>query len=231
MSLVLLAGCQAKPAPTELPPTAQVLRIDVTPATTWIMPEMDACQKETAGLNLLIHETFGRQLIPNQADLLILSGQPFLENSYAVEIGKTELIFIVNPTNAIQDIPVDKLKEIFSGRVNLWSDVDPTLSDEPIQVWIPPTGDEVWDWLDPSFLDWRSASQTSWMVSEPKKLRAGVSDHKYSIGVLPKIFLDQSVKALDNQPDLPMSIIAVTQSEPAGLIREFLLCLQAALLP
>ncbi len=229
IGLMLLAGCTAKPTLTALLPTTQILRIDVTPATTWMIPKMDTCQKATAGLNLTVHEVYTRQLIPNEADLLILSGQPDLDNSYAVEIGKTELIFIVNPANSIQDISVEMLKQIFSGQIYRWSDVDPTLPDEIIQIWMPPTGDEVWDALDAYLLDWRSASPSAYMVSDPIAMLAGVSNDKYAIGVLPKIFLDQSVKAIGNQPEIPISIIAVTKSEPAGLIREFLLCLQATI--
>ncbi len=230
-SLVLLVGCQAKPTPTAPPPTAQVLRINVTPATTWIIPEMDACQKETVGLNLTVHEVYARQLISSEADLLILSGQPDLVNSYSVEIGKTQLIFIVNPANSIQDIPVEILKQIFGGGISQWSEVDPSLPVEKIQVWVPLVDDEIWTLLDASLLKSQSVSRLANIAPNPNAMLSAISSDKNAIGILPQPYLSQAVKALDNQPEIPLPVIAVTQSEPAGLIREFLLCLQASQLP
>ena len=54
--LLLLAGCQSAPAPAAVQPTAQLIRLDVTPATAWMLPAVDACARETGGVQLTVRQ-------------------------------------------------------------------------------------------------------------------------------------------------------------------------------
>jgi hypothetical protein len=229
--ILIVAGCQGSTGQVVPSSTPQILRLDITPASDWMLPAINECQAELEGVNLTIREIFTRSLDQTGADMLILSGEPDLTNSYAVEIEKTSLVFIINPANSINAASTKMLKEIFSGQVSLWSEVDASLPVEPIHVWIPPSGDELTNALISTLMDGQLAARTANIAPDPKAMLTSVSADKFSIGVLPQAILSQSVKVLDSQLEISLPIIAVVTSKPEGILREFLLCLQTSQQP
>ena len=226
-SILLLAGCKGAPSPVAPLFTPQTLRLDITPSSTWILPAINECQQETPGLNLTVREISTRQLNSKEADLLIISGEPDLRNIYAVKIGQIPFVFIVNPANSVNAVSGDMLNKIFGGQVSAWSEVDSSLPAEEIQVWIPLTSNEVWDVLDSALIERQSVSRSAYLAPDPGAMLASVTADKYAIGILPQVLLNNSVKALIDSPKISIPIIAVAQSEPQGLLHDFLLCLQA----
>jgi hypothetical protein len=69
--LITLTACQTPSAPTGDSPTAQIIRIGVTLDTTWIIPNLDACQQDIPGISLSVRETASREYNSAQTILIL----------------------------------------------------------------------------------------------------------------------------------------------------------------
>jgi DNA-binding transcriptional LysR family regulator len=226
---VLASACQAQPTPTVNQPSMQVIRVDITPSTSWLIPAMDACVQDTPGINLTVREISTDEIDPSTADILIMSGVPAGNQSSAVELGKISVSLIVHPTNSLETISYDLLAAIIGGQLRLWSEADPSLPENEIQVWLPTPGDEIYKALEHSIFSEKSPSGYAHIAPVADAMLSVVSMDPNAIGFLPEPYLNPTVKAIDIQTDFKMPIIAVTPNEPKGKTRDFLLCLQSAI--
>ncbi len=227
--LILLAACQPPQAPIIEQPTSQILHLDITPASSWMLPAVNACAQELSGIQLTVRQIVTHSLDSAKADLLILSGSAQIEGVNAFEIGQTSLVVIVHADNPLEEISAQMLSDVFSGQIDLWSQVDASMPPEKIQVWLPLPGDEIWEALQDSLLNEKNPSRAAQIAPDPEAMLSAVSADPSAIGILPIGLLDQTVKFVRTDIEINMPILAVTQNQPAGLTHDFLLCLQAEL--
>lgn len=227
--LLILAGCQSSPAPADVRPTAQLIRLDVTLATAWILPAVNACARETGGVQLTVRQIATRALDSAEADVLILSGAPQPGQGSPFEIGQIEAALIVHPDNPLEEFSAQALAEIFNGELRQWSEVDPSLPEEDIQVWLPPVGDEMRDSLVETLLEGDQPSRFASLAPDPAAMRSAVAEDEAAIGILPVAYVDQTVRIVTSPLEINLPVVAVTNTQPAGLTRDFLLCLQESI--
>jgi hypothetical protein len=213
-------------SPVVVEPTSQVIRLDITPATTWVLPAVDACARTTGEIDLSVREISTRAVDPGEADLLILSGDTVLSSEKAFIIGEIPLSVIVHPDNPLEQLSPRALTEVFSGQVRQWVELGSSLPEADIQVWLPPQEDDLWDALVEGVLTGKEPSRLARFAPDPQAMRAAVAADEFAVGVLPAAYLDQTVRAVETPLDLRLPVLAVSPDEPAGLIRDFLLCLQ-----
>ncbi len=222
--LLILTACQ--PITTVVEPTSQWIRVDVSPSTTWILPALDSCAQAAGAVDLSVREVSRRALDLEAADLLILSGSWTSEEGTAFEIGKIRLSAVVHPENPVGELSAKALADLFSGRVRQWVQVEPSLPAEDIQVWLPVPGDEIWDGVVHGILAGDQPSPLARMAPDPQAMRAAVSSDEFSVGILTSSYLDSTVKAVDSSLEVWLSVLAVSRTQPAGAVRELLVCLQ-----
>lgn len=227
--LLLLAGCQSAPTPAAVQPTAQLIRLDVTLATAWILPAVDTCARETGGAPLTVRLTATRAIDSAEADMLILSGAPRLDQGSPFEIGQIDAAVIVHPDNPLEELSAQALAEIFNGELRQWSEVDPALPGEDIQVWLPPPADEIREALVETLLDGDQPSRFASLAPDPAAMRSAVAADEAAIGILPAADVDKTVRVVTSPLEINLPLVAVTNTQPAGLTRDFLLCLQESI--
>ncbi len=227
--LLVLAACQSTPAPAPELPTAQLIRLDVSTSSAWMIPAVDACARETGGLQLTVRQIATRELASPDADIVILSGAPQPAQGNAFEIGQIEAAVIVHPDNPLKELSAQALADIFNGELRQWSELDPSLPVEDIQVWLPLPGDEIWEALVETLLDGNEPTGFASLAPDPAAMRSAVAAGKAAIGVLPATYSDQTVKVVASPLEITLPIVAVTSVQPAGVTRDFLLCLQEAI--
>jgi len=225
----LLAACQPTTLPIVDQPTAQILRLDITPETTWILPSLDTCARDSGGILLTVREIATYDLDVASTDILILSGSPNLGNSSVVELGQTSAAVIVHPDNPLDKISIEALAEMFSGQLLLWSQVDPALPAEEIQVWLPLPQGETWQAVKQNLLTDKNSKRSAHIAPDPQAMLSAVAADTSAVGILPAAYLDQTVKEMETPLRVNLPIVAVTPDEPVGLARDFLLCIQDAI--
>ena len=119
------------------------------------------------------------------------------------------LAFVVHPSNPINDLSLEQLRDILSGKITSWKELGAPF-DKPIQIINASPGNGsriaieelVMGKSREKKIDGIPMTLMSVITNSSPELKANVADLKYSIGYLPFNFLDSTVKALsiDNIP-------------------------------
>jgi DNA-binding transcriptional LysR family regulator len=160
--------------------------------------------------------------------------QPINDTSgfYLTQLGWEQLVVVVNQANPLTSLSADQLIDIFSGQTSSWA----ITSSQPIQVWIFPDGNPLRIIFDQAVMQARSITAEAMLAPDPIAMLEAVSGNAYSIGYLPASWITKNnpgisakVKTiqLDNilSSELHQPVIAISQGEPSGLLRELLACL------
>jgi ABC-type phosphate transport system substrate-binding protein len=222
-----ITSCQAV-TPPAIVPTPQFLRVQYTPALAWMAPEFNLCIRQQSGYALVVFEKPASSLDITQAEITLRLGSPGGDSGYQAELGSDELVVVVNPQNSLQELTGSQVRDIFSGSSRTWSKVSKG-NPNPIQVWTYPQGNEIRqyfeDALSPILLN-----PAAHLAPDPAAMQQAVAADPSAIGYLPVNWVDSSVRQL-SIPDIAASslrlpILAITQTEPQGAQKEWLLCLQ-----
>jgi hypothetical protein len=170
-------------------------------------------------------------------EMVLELGEPSLVNKapYLSQIGWEQLVVIVNLDNDLSELSTSRLQSIYSGQTSIWDNG----SGQPIQVWVLPNGDPVRKYFDHAVLQSTTLTSEAMLAPDPEAMLEAISGNANAIGYLPGFLLSSSdpnlvakVKTikLDTSLDeiLHQPVIAITQNEPEGMMRELLVCVQTA---
>ena len=155
------------------------------------------------------------------------------EALYLSQVGWEQIDVIVNKDNELSQIPIGKLQSIYSGQTSSWENGIGQL----IKVWVLPNGDPVRMYFDRAALQSSSLTSEARLAPDTEAMLEAISSDANAIGYLPISILSSSdpslvdkvkILQLDTalQEELNQPVIAITQGEPEGLIRELLVCVQ-----
>ena len=222
-----IASCQAVTPPV-IVPTPQFWRVQYTPALGWMAPEFNLCIRQQPGYALVVFEKPASSLDITQAEITLRLGAASGESGYPAELGSDDLVFVVNPQNPLQELTGNQVRDIFSGSSRAWSKYSKGDAN-PIQVWTYPQGNEIRQYFEDS-LSPILLNQIAHLAPDPAAMQQAVAADPSAIGYLPAHWVDSSVRQLSipdlSAPSLRLPILAITQTEPQGAQKEWLLCLQ-----
>jgi hypothetical protein len=222
-----MASCQPAPTPP-VAATPQYWRVQYTPALAWMAPAFNLCIRQQPGYALVVYEKPASALDITQAEITLRLGAASGDAGYQAELGSDDLVVVVNPQNSLQELTGSQVKSIFSGSNRAWSKYSKGNANS-IQVWVYPQGNEIRqyfeDALSPILLN-----QAAHLAPDPAAMQQAVAADPSAIGYLPARWVDSSVRPLSisdiSAPSLRLPILAITQTEPQGAQKEWLLCLQ-----
>jgi hypothetical protein len=237
LGLILMLAACGVPEESTPAPTPEAIQI-IYPAT--LKPWADKFAS-CASTNLLVALYFYQSprvdsnIISNNVVLELGEPTPKEGASYLSQIGVEQIGVIVNQENQLSQLSSNTLKSIFSGQKQSWE----SAPDQWIQVWVLPNGDPVRKYFDSAVLHSSPLTSEALLAPDPEAMLEAISRDKNGIGYLPGSFLNSSDPSLvskvknikvDNtlQKELEQPIVAMTQTEPSGLLRELLVCVQAA---
>jgi PBP superfamily domain len=181
-----------------------------------------------------LSDTLGTDV--GQNDIVLELGNPDIniDGIYLSQVGWEQVIVIVNKKNPIAKLSNEELGSVFSDGT-IQSDV---ISDQSIQVWVLPAGEPTRSVFDLAVMQNQLITTQAMLAPDPSAMLEAVSQNTDAIGYLPESFfttadssltsevkiiqLESSLEDLMNQP-----VLAITQSEPEGLLRNLLVCLEA----
>ena len=224
---MILAGCSTTMQATSPAPTLQPLVIGITPALEPARPALHACSVFHPEVALIVKEVPASG--PTQGtDITLRLGAPTSGIRFAAALENEQVAVILNQKNPVRSLSGGELRDLFSGRIQTWSEAGGM--DQQVQVWVYPSGDDVRQVFDAAILKGKSLSSRARLAADPAAMLKGISEDPHAIGYLPHAWLDSKVTALsldqaiENQLDQP--ILALSSSEPQGVLRDFLACLQ-----
>lgn len=212
--LLVLAGCQPglTPAPQ---PSPVILAVQITPALHFFEETFYRCA-EQAHLALAL-DTVNPSSPPQPNPLhLRLSVSPGWQD-YAAVLLEDELVVVVHPDNPIAQLDLPALQAIFQGKNADW------------HAWTYPEGDDTGQVSDTA-LATPVATGKTYIAPDPAALREAVAKDPAAIGMLPKRWLDASVKLVEVSDQeagrWQVQMVALSTAEPQGSARDWLLCVQ-----
>ena len=221
---LMLAGCR----PTLVPkpdPTPQAIHVSVPPSLTVLGPLLKSCMAELPQAGLIISRTTAPTL--EQAGLALRWGAgSSLPGSFAAVLSNETLVFIVHPQNPLEQIPLADLLAIYRGTQNEWPSNGPA---GEVQPWAYPAGEDVQQ-IFTAVAGESFPENASALAPDPAAMIEAVAGSPSAIGYLPRRWLDGRVKEVQiedlSEDRLRQPILVLSQSEPVGPAKSWLLCLQ-----
>jgi hypothetical protein len=233
LTVVFLVGCQPRIAPP--PPTAQVIRVQYTPALAPRLKALHACAAGLAGAGVVVSELPASDMKLDQADLSLRLGQPAAPAGYSAAIGEDEVAAVVNPANH-SVLHTGDLAAIFSGQVRTWRDLAvgmgaaPTgvATALPLQIWTYAAGDDQRDAFVATALSGAAIDVRASIAPSPQAMLEAIAADPGAIGYLPRSWVTSQVSVVEIAGVTParVPLLALAPSEPQGLTRALLACLQ-----
>ena len=231
--VLLLAGC-GSPQVATLGPTPEAIRVVYPPSLQPWADMLASCATgfPQAAIYLLPTTTPTSNLLAGDIELEL--GQPTQLDSAAhlFQVGWDQVVVIVNPANKLSSLPSDQLLNIFSGQVSQWENG----TGKPIQVWVLPEGDPIRQIFDHNISLSVLASGAK-LAPDLQAMRQAISFDVNAIGYLPQSYIVtgnadtvQNVKTIQldhpTEDKLKAPVLAITTSEPTGIARQILVCLE-----
>lgn len=235
-----LLGCAGtETTPTFPPPTG---RVAVGAALEPFAGERLRAYAKTSGVPAFDLEVWSmadaiRAAEDGQIDVLVSGNSP-PDGWFATPLGFEGIAIALNPGVDIRDLNVQQLRDIFSGLIQSWDELDgPAL---PIQLVIPPQGDDLRMAFERLVLTTGRVSRTAIVAPSPSATVSLLGELPGSIGLLPISYVPegthlvrvegQSVSASSvngGRYPLRFEVIATAPDEPPTVIRDWLVWIQA----
>ena len=235
LGLVLLLAACGSPAVSTPAATPEAIYITYPDALQLWMDRLAQCASNNPRVAVYISQP--NQFDSDQSNAITLSfGQPDddYSNLHLSQVGWDQLVVVVNKANPLSELSTLQLKSLFSGQTAAWKEG----AKSRVQVWVLPQGDPARKIFDQVVMQDDTVTTEALLAPDISAMLEAISEHTDAIGYLPSSWLDNSDSAFtDNVKILPLDasmvnnlripVIAITQSEPAGLQRELLVCLSA----
>lgn len=211
--LLLLAACQpAELPPAEPLPTPERITLASPPALRWLAPTFNACAAETALSVSIVDETAA-------PDILLYWGEPQDAEQGLFLLAEDDLLLIAHPSNPAVGISLGEAQEMFTGAVDTWPNGD------PLTVYVLPSGNPAQDAFESALGRTIPRSITIQVAPSLEAMQQYVADDPTALGLLPRSWLSDEVKALNWEAEIAQPILAGYRGDRA---ETFVRCVQVA---
>jgi hypothetical protein len=201
ISSFLLFSC----SPSTPSTTPQLVSVYSTSATQPWLPEVYACAGSSAVIS--------RVDDPSAADIVLRIGEPSFLDSPAFQIDAEEILIVTHRQSPIQNLELETARLLFAGQ-----------GDPSVQVWVYASGEDVQEVFDRVVMAGSRISPSAWLAVNPQDMSDTLVNEPNTVGILPRRWKVGDAREVFSVTTVP--VLAITQSEPQGVIQEILACLQ-----
>ena len=232
MLFLLLFVTACNTAPTEKPAsTPTVVKIYATAATqAWQSNLFDCAAKQSVTLMLTD---------PGSADISLRMGEPQNPSMRALpafQLGWEEIVVVVNKSHSFGQLQTEQVAELFTGGISDWSQVPPLTppilnpqnegtQEGPgaVQVWVFAAGEDAQQ-VFARTLAGKPVVSSARLATSPEEMSRAIANDPHAIGILSRRWKTGNVSDVYVAASAP--VLAITPSEPQGVIKDLLACLQ-----
>lgn len=187
------------------PPAPEVVSVYSSPFTQPWLAELYGCAGSDA--------TLVRVDDAHAADISLQIGEPVFLSGFAYQIDEEEILIVTNRASPIQNLSLEQTQALFMG-----------LGDPSVQVWVYAPGEDVQTVFDQSVMKGRSVSSSARVAVSPQQMSDVLNSESNSVGILPRHWKAGDVREVYSVATVP--VLALTSSEPQGVVKEMIGCLQ-----
>jgi phosphate transport system substrate-binding protein len=122
----------------------------------------------------------------------------------------------------VDSLTLNQVRSIFLGQTANWKEVGG--NDLPLQVWTFSPDEDVQGIFDKTVMNGEPVTSLARLATSALNMLKDVGTTPGSIGLLPRHLLAGAVKDVYTVGTTP--VLAITKSEPQGVVRELIRCLQ-----
>jgi hypothetical protein len=201
LSALILFSCSPG-TPTATPQLVTVY--STSAAQPWLTPLYDC-----AGSSAVI----SRVNDPSTADLALRVGEPELLTSPAYQIDTEEILIVTHRQSPVQNLTLEEARALFMGQ-----------GDPSVQVWVYAPGEDVQDVFDQVVMEGGRVTPSARIAVNPQQMSDLLVTESDSVGILPRHWKVGDTREVLMVATAP--VLAITNSEPQGVIKELIACLQ-----
>ncbi len=199
--LWLLVGCTSA-AP---PPTPQLVTVYSTSAAQpWLAPLY-----ECAGASVAL----SRVDDASSAEIALRVGEPKFLDALAYQIDTEEILIATNRQSSVQNLTLEQARALFAGQ-----------GDPSVQVWVYSSEEDLQQVFDQVVMAGRSVTPNAKLAATPQQMSDALVKESNTVGILPQHWKAGEVRDVFKVAAVP--VLAITNSEPQGVIKELIACLQ-----
>lgn len=229
-------------------PINVILQVNHNPATDWLIPAASECAAELPELAMVTDVESPLDRVKSLTTVDFYWGEPVPLPDFATVLAEEQLVFIVNPENPLNNLPLVQLSEILEGKLVNWGDLqescpscytkplDADLKDTKIQLMSYPEGSDAQVEFTSNFSVSSHIKNSMMIVPSTSAMNQEVLSDRTALGYIPAQAASESVtrvKLTDQGKNIEVSspLLAVTTTEPQGVFRQWLACLQQEITP
>jgi hypothetical protein len=197
----LISSCSA----TSTPATPQVVSVYSTSAAEPWLPPLYDC----AGTSAVI----SRVDDSSSADIVLHVGEPKVLTSSAYQIDSEDILIVTHRQSPVQNLTLEEARALFAGQ-----------GDPSVQVWVYSSEQDVQEVFDQFVMAGLNVTSSARVAVTPQQMSDTLVNESNAVGILPRHW-----KAGDNREVFAVAtvpVLAMTPSEPQGVIKELIACLQ-----
>jgi hypothetical protein len=195
-----LFGC----TPAQPTDASQTVTVYATSAAQPWLDELYACA-DSASVILNVS--------PGAPEITLRLGEPGELSTPAFQVGTEELLVVTNRQSPLGNLTVEQARVLFAGAGNASA-----------QVWVYASGEDSQKLLDQLVMDGRRVTSGARLAVSPSQMIEAVTSDANAVGILPRRWMTLELREVLVIPGIP--VLAVTPSEPQGVVRDLIACLQ-----
>lgn len=189
------------PAPSSPPQIVDVYA--AASASPWL-EELYACADEAS---VTLHFTI------DAPQIQLRLGEPDEWPGPAWQIGTEDILIVASLQSPLPSLTPGRARELFAGR-----------GGPSVQVWAYASGEDAQRMFESALMDGRSVTSLARLAVSPAHMVEALTSDPNAVGILPRRWMADGLRELFLVANIP--VLALTLSEPEGVVRDLIACMQ-----
>ncbi|MGZ9226448.1 MAG: hypothetical protein ACXW4M_12925 [Anaerolineales bacterium] len=204
LSFFLLFSC----SPGTPLATPQLITVYSTSAAQPWLPQLYECAGTSSVLSRVDN--------PSTAEIVLRVGEPSFLDLPAFQIDTEEILIVTHRQSPIQNLTLEEARALFAGQ-----------GDPFVHVWVYASGEDVQDVFDQVVMAGRNVTSSARLAVHPQHMSDTLVNESNAVGILPRHWKVGDARDVFTVAKVP--VLAITHTEPNGVVKELVACLQKKL--
>ena len=147
------------------------------------------------------------------ADIILRVGEPEFLASPAYQIDTEQILIVTHRQSPVQNLTLEEARALFAGQ-----------GDPSVQVWVYTSEEDVQTVFNQFVMEGRSVTPVASLAVNPQQMSDTLVNEPDAVGILPRHWKAGDAREVFSVATVP--VLAMTKSEPQGVIAELIACLQ-----
>jgi hypothetical protein len=206
LGVLILATLWIPSCSTSTPPTPpQVVNVYSTAAAEPWLHELYHC----AGTSSILSRVDDL----SSAEIGLRVGERKPLSSFAYQVDTEDILIVTQRQSPVQNLTLEEVQALFAGQ-----------GDPSVQAWVYASGEDVQKIFDQFVMEGRAVSSSAHIAINPQQMSATLNIQANTVGILPRHWKAGDAREVFLVATVP--VLAITQHEPQGKIKELIACLQ-----